>query len=101
MKDFDDEIVAGNIVLMDSKRVYDQFFTYMPKIGEDAQSLATISAIEAAICVGKDFDFEGSMIPGICEFYTSWNPEYEINYLITKTSKKYDKLNALRTLLRV
>lgn len=97
---YQETLAAVNILLKDSERSYDQFFSYMPGIGDDAQSFATYDGIKATLKEGLVFDFEGSMIPGVCEFYTSWNPVYESNYLIKKTSKKYNRLNAIRTFLK-
>lgn len=83
------ELVAANVILRDGQRAYCQFLTHFPGKGDDAQTMITLDAIEKTLGRNMVFDFEGSMISGVCEFYVSWNPELELNYLITKYSKRY------------
>lgn len=95
----DGNLVAVNVVLYDEQRAYYQFLTHLPGIGDDAQTYITLDAIEKTLENGKTFDFEGSMIHGVCEYYMSWNPELEVNYLITKYSRKYRLLRFLKVCL--
>lgn len=40
------------------------------------------------------------MIPGVCEFNSSFNPEWEVQYCIMKESRKYRLLNGMREAVR-
>jgi len=55
----------------------------------DAKSAVIDFAIQDTLQKGKKFDFEGSMIRGVCEFNLSYNPEWETYYLVQKMSPKY------------
>lgn len=95
----DGKLIAVNVVLHDEQRAYYQFLTHLPGVGDDAQTLITLDAIEKTLENGKAFDFEGSMLVGVCEYYMSWNPELELNYLITKFSGRYKLLRFLKSCL--
>lgn len=97
----DEQLVAVNVIFMDEGRAYNQFLTYLPGNGDNAQSFITLDAIESSMKLKRKFDFEGSMMNGVCEYYISWNPELEINYLITKYSRKYIALDFIREILRL
>ena len=90
------ELVAENIIFMDDDRFYHHFVTQMKDSDKDASSYAVYDAICEAMKQGKEFDFEGSMIPGVCEFNSSFHPEWEVQYCIMDYSKKYLFLNGVR-----
>ena len=64
-----------------------------------ATSYAIYEAINYALKKGKIYDFEGSMIKGVCEFNSSFNPEWEVYYLITHCSRKYKVLTNIKEIL--
>lgn len=92
-------LVAANVIFRDAHRAYYQFLTHLPGKGDDAQTMITVDAIEKTLEDHMIFDFEGSMISGVCEFYVSWNPELELNYLIMKCSKRYKILRVLKDIV--
>ena len=97
--DENENIVAINIFLIDSKKYYHQFGTQLAGC-KDATSFIIYNGIKACIDNKRNFDFEGSMIQGVCEFNVSWNPEFETHYVITKSSRKYRILNLIRQIFR-
>ncbi len=97
--DEDQNLVAVNIILEDNKRCYNQFGTQMQGKDTDATSYAIYDAINYALNKEKIFDFEGSMIKGVCEFNSSFNPEWEVYYLISNCSRKYKILSNIKSIL--
>ncbi len=92
----DGDLVSVNIVLEDNERCYNQFVTQMQGKDTDATSYAIYEAINYALKKGKIYDFEGSMIKGVCEFNSSFNPEWEVYYLISHYSRKYRLLTNIK-----
>ena len=98
--DYDRKLVAENIVLKDSFRMYHQFGTQLSNEHSNATSYAVYDAITNCCNQGLIFDFEGSMIPGVFEFNSSWNPELEVHYNIYKYSLKYKIFDFIRMLIK-
>lgn len=94
-------LVAINIMLVDDYRIYHQFGTQMKNADPNATSYAVYDAICYAVENEKIFDFEGSMIQGVCEFNSSFNPTWETHYKIEKYSKKYSIVNNLRSIINL
>ena len=92
------EIVAANIIFKDGVRCYNQFGSQIQGIDGDCQSFIAYKAINDALESSRIFDFEGSMIPGVCEFNASYNPVWEPYHVIYKYSKRYQALDAVRKL---
>lgn len=90
------EVVAGNIIIHDQLRHYDQFSFFMPEGGNEANALLKYLAIEKAKQSNCIFDFEGSMIPGICEYNASFNPQWEPYHFIYKYSNRYQLLQDVK-----
>ena len=97
--DEDQKLVSVNIMLEDDERCYNQFVTQMQGKDTDATSYAIYEAINYALKKGKIYDFEGSMIKGVCEFNSSFNHEWEVYYLITHCSRKYKVLTNIKEIL--
>lgn len=93
-------VVAVNIVLFDTMRFYNQFGTQMSGENADATSYAVYDAICEAMRQEKIYDFEGSMIQGVCEFNSSFNPKWETHYCIMNYSRKYRILNSIRGIIK-
>lgn len=91
-----DNIVAVNIMLVDDGKYYHQFGTQMKNADPNATSYAIYDAISGAIAEGKVFDFEGSMIQGVCEFNSSFHPVWETEYRIENYSSRYIIIDSLR-----
>lgn len=87
------ELVAGNIIIKDTMRHYDQFSFYIPEKGNEANALLKYYAIENANQENCIFDFEGSMIPGVCEYNATFNPQWEPYHFIYKHSFRYQLLH--------
>lgn len=97
--DEEQKLVSVNVILEDEKRCYNQFVTQMQGKDTDATSYVIYEAINDALKKGKVFDFEGSMIKGVCEFNSSFNPEWEVYYLISNCSRKYKILSNIKGIL--
>ncbi|RKM57883.1 GNAT family N-acetyltransferase [Butyrivibrio sp. CB08] len=91
-----DRLVAVNIMLVDEEKYYHQFGAQMKKTDSSATSYAVYDAICSAVNSGKVFDFEGSMIQGVCEFNSSFNPKWETQYLIESYSARYILIDSIR-----
>ncbi len=85
----EENIVAVNVILEDEMRCYNQFGTQLQSEETSATSFAIYDAVSYAKKSNKIFDFEGSMIKGVCEFNSSFNPEWETTYIISKKSFRY------------
>ena len=96
-----DTIVSENIVFVDDHRYYHHFVTQMKDADKDATSFAVYDSICSAMNDGKDFDFEGSMIQGVCTFNLSFNPEFETHYMIYDQSGRYKIIDAVRQVFMV
>lgn len=94
------EIVFVCIILQDENRYYQQFNTQMQGKDMEASSLAIYDAINSAVRNGKIYDFEGSMIYGVCKFYASFNPLWEPYHFISRYSRKYKIINSFLTICR-
>lgn len=90
------DLAAVNLCITDCTRLYDHFGAHMPGRAYGAKSLAINCAIKSALCQGKVFDFEGSMIQGVCEFNSSFNPRWETRYRIKKYSRRYAFADSIR-----
>ena len=95
----EDNIVAINIMLIDDEKFYHQFGTQMKNADSNATSYAVYDAICSAVDSGRIFDFEGSMIQGVCKFNSSFNPTWETEYRIENYSNKYILVDSLRKLV--
>ena len=87
--DEDGAQIAENLCVIDDSRFYHQFGTFMPGKNPGAQSFAIYDAIYSALISGRQFDFEGSMIRGVCEWNSSFGPVWETHYRIERQSEKY------------
>ncbi len=96
-----DTIVSENIVFVDDNRYYHHFVTQMKDADKDATSFAVYDSICSAMRDGKDFDFEGSMLQGVCTFNLSFNPEFETHYMIYDQSDRYKILDMFRQVFRM
>ena len=99
--DEEEHLVAVCIILEDSERCYHQLGAQMQGKDMDATSYAVYESINYALRNGKKFDFEGSMIQGVCEFNSSFNPDWEQYYTITNYSKKYQFLSAANEITKI
>lgn len=90
---------AAAIYLEDEKSIYHQFTATVPK-DKDSQSLLTFDTIVKTLEKGKKFDFEGSMIKGVAEFNLSFSPETELCYRVYKENRKYERISAVKKLIR-
>lgn len=95
----EDKLVGANIILRDEMRYYHQFVAQMDNQDKIATSLALYDGICEAMDEGKIFDFEGSMIEGVCKYNMSFNPELEVLYMITKYSRKYRILHGIKQMV--
>lgn len=96
----ENEIVSACIIFKDENRCYHQFGTQMQGKDPNATSLAVYDAINSTLKREKTYDFEGSMIHGVCEFNASFNPVWEPYHFICRYSKKYKILNSFLTICR-
>ncbi|MFR9303129.1 MAG: hypothetical protein ACLVMC_01245 [[Clostridium] symbiosum] len=94
------EVVAGSIIIYDKSRHYDQFSFYIPEKGNEANAILKYYAIEYANKLNCIFDFEGSMIPGVCEYNATFNPHWEPYHFIYKYSLRYQFLHAIKMVIK-
>lgn len=90
------DVIAANVVIRDAGREYLQFLSQIEGKEGNSQSALVFHSIGQAVTNGRCFDFEGSMLPGVCEFYASYNPEWETYHMIYKYSMRYRLLDILR-----
>ena len=72
------------------------FHTYDTTTDLSTQPIATLRSIAFAEERGLEFDFEGSMIPGPAQYYSTFNTIKEPYFVIYNYSDKYRLLNGLR-----
>ncbi len=84
----------------DSRRIYSMFHTYDAATKLSTQPLVTLHSIALADEQGLEFDFEGSMIPGAAQYYSTFNSLREPYFVISNYSDKYRLLNGLRESVR-
>lgn len=94
-----DELVAEDIILKDKLRNYHEYGTQKANSHTSANSLAIYDAIQETVEEGKIFDFEGSMIKGVCEFNSSFGVKWEPYFIISKESRKSIIFNSLKSLI--
>ena len=99
--DDNQKIISENIFLYDSNRTYDQFGCHMPETKVEGKSYGIYTTILNSMYDNKVFDFEGSMIRGVCEFNASFNPVWEIEYRIENYSNRYIVVDSLRRIFVV
>ena len=81
----------------DNRRCYYLLGGFNPNFNSDgSQNLLLDAGIKFAQTVSEDFDFEGSMIEGIENFYRQFGGSQVINYHVTKQALIYDVLNAMK-----
>lgn len=81
-------ICAVDILVFDGRRAYSMFGTFDPTKQKASDSLITFEGIVCATKSGKDFDFEGSMIPSVARYNMEFNAELEPYFEITKYSPR-------------
>ncbi len=99
-KDARQHTAAAIYVLLDNRRMYNMFETFDPNYSSmGIQKLTKFFGINVAAEKKLDFDFEGSMIPGVAEFNRRFNAKKEQYFLITKYSNRYLLLDYLRKIM--
>ena len=93
-----DEIAAVNILFGDKERNYNHFVVHSVK-AQDSGTKIIFDSILCTMAEAKTFDFEGSMIQDNCRFYSSFNPKWEIKYVIENFSNRYIIMQSLRTIV--
>lgn len=84
----DGNILGVTAILYDSRRSYDMFCTFDPREKISPRILLTYQSLLEMTEKGLDYDFEGSMIPGVAHYYFQFNPELEPYFCITKMSDR-------------
>ena len=87
-KDSEGDTCAECIVFYDSRRYYGMYGTFDPTKTDSARELLTYQAILDCAKDGKNYDFEGSMIPGAAQYGRAFNPELEPYFVISKYSPR-------------
>lgn len=96
---------AGNVVctlfnFIDSRRVYEMLTSYNPDLKPDSRPLLTFDAMRFAYENGKEYDFEGSMIPGVSSYNAAFNGLKEPYMIISKYSKRYSAMDCIRNIIK-
>lgn len=95
-RDRSGQIFSTACLFLDSRRVYNMCNTYDTTTKLSTQPVTTLRSIALAEERGLEFDFEGSMIPGVAEYDSTFNPVKEPYFVITHYSDRYRLLNGLR-----
>lgn len=90
---YEDKIIAANFLIFDENTVY----YLMGGIDSEYKSLGAMDllqfeGIKFALCSGKKFDFEGSMIESIEKYFRSFGAQQKPYYNISKESSKLLKI---------
>lgn len=84
----DGDVICLLFVFYDAKRCYEIFMSYMPDMKPSSRPLLTYDAMRFAWENGCDYDFEGSMIPSVANYYSDFNAVKEPYYSISKYSSR-------------
>lgn len=95
-RDKQGQIFSAACLFFDSKRIYSMFHTYDTTTKLSTQPLVTLRSIALAGELGLKFDFEGSMIPGAAQYYSTFNSLREPYFVISNYSDRYRLLSGLR-----
>lgn len=87
-KDKNEVISAAHVVFFDKRRGYSMYGTFDPNRKTTARALLTYRAIIDCAKEGLDYDFEGSMIPGVAEYNSSFNSKLEPYFFVSKQSPR-------------
>ena len=87
-KNQEGQITGVSVIFFDSRRSYCMFGTFDPTIKISPRVLLTYQSILDMTGKGLDYDFEGSMIPGVAQYDMEFNPEREPYFNITKQSDR-------------
>lgn len=88
------DCVGAACLFFDTRRVYNIFSSFDPTYKGSIQApLLTAKSIEFAQMNGLDFDFEGSMIPGVAEYNREFGGYKEEYYLIKNEDTRYQAIS--------
>lgn len=83
------EILCTLFLFLDDQRCYEVLTSYDPSRKPDCRPLLTEDGMMFARDTERDYDFEGSMIPGVSKYNSAFNAHKEPYMVITKYSDKY------------
>lgn len=87
-KNSSNQINAVLFILFDNRRSYEMFCSHDPNSGFSSREFLTYDAAFDSLKLGRDYDFEGSMIPGVATYNREFNGEMEPYFLITNYSPR-------------
>lgn len=88
-KNKEGKTVAAVGVIWDRTRMYNMFMTMDVENQDRGLALLLFTAMQDAAKEGLLFDFEGSMIPGVADYYKQFNGDKEEYYSICGYSDRY------------
>lgn len=94
-------IICILFVLHNVSRCYEIYTAYMPDRKPDSRPLLTYDAMQFAWKNNLDYDFEGSMLPGVSRYNMDFNATKEPYYYITKYSPRMRLCMAIREIARL
>ena len=99
---YKNELIAGNFLVFDNKRVYYLMGGIHPDFKDlGGMDIIQYEAIKFALDNNKEFDFEGSMIENIEKYFRSFGAIQTPYFQITKTNSKLLKIrNCIRDILK-
>lgn len=95
-RDHSGQIFSVACLFFDSRRVYSMCNTYDASTKLSTQPVTTLRSIALAEERGLEFDFEGSMIPGVADYYRNFSSIREPYFIISNYSNKYRLFSGLR-----
>lgn len=96
-KDPEGNLHSGAFFLYDDKVCYYLFGGQNPKYkNSSSQDLVLYKGVEFGSTVSRAFDFEGSMIEGIENFFRKFGGRQVVNYHITRQPGSYDVMSYMK-----
>lgn len=92
-KNVDQKIIAGVFIVSSNVKSY-CLLTAADEEGKSNEAVACLiwTAIQDAVIAGRDFDFEGSMLPGVEKFFRSFGGKQTPYHRIYKTNSSLFKI---------
>jgi hypothetical protein len=92
--------LAGGLIVWDAERAYYLLGGRADHDGPDAMPLVLWNGIKLGAKVAKSFDFEGSMIEGIENFFRGFGGRPEAYSVLTHTSRRMELALGARQMMR-
>ncbi|MEG0834773.1 MAG: GNAT family N-acetyltransferase [Christensenellaceae bacterium] len=96
-----EKIVATSILLFDTRRSFVMFNTFDPTNKQITGASLTYAGIVDVFSNGLIYDFEGSMISSVAQYYREFNGTPEPYFVITNYSRRYKMRKNIKECIRL